>query len=197
MGRAQERNAIRVFRLSRIRGKVGYATKAEHDFQRPTDFDPRGYANRIQWQFGDPLGTAEIWIGERIAWQIERHFGRYGEMGPPGADGGRVYRTAYSDARQLVAWVLGLGENARIVDPPALTEQLRECAEVLVRSHTGEPEISAAPAARRGPAHGHRRARARVQQRPPRPTRRSGPSASPDWSRWPASSSRPAEPGGA
>ena len=145
VGRAQERNAIRVFRLSRIRGKVGYATKAEHDFQRPTEFDPRGYANRIQWQFGDTVGTAEIWIGERIAWQIERHFGRYGEMGPPGADGGRLYRTAYSDARQLVAWVLGLGENARIVDPPALTEQLRECAEVLVRSHTGEPEISATP----------------------------------------------------
>jgi proteasome accessory factor BC len=145
VGRAQERDAIRVFRLSRIRGKVGYATKAEHDFQRPTDFDPRGYANRIQWQFGDTLGTAEIWIAERIAWQIERHFGRYGEMGPPGADGGRIYRTAYSDARQLVAWVLGLGENARIVEPAALTDQLRECAEVLVRSHTGEPEISAAP----------------------------------------------------
>jgi proteasome accessory factor C len=145
VGRAQERDAIRVFRLSRIRGKVGYATKAEHDFQRPTDFDPRGYANRIQWQFGDTLGTAEIWIAERIAWQIERHFGRYGEMGPAGADGGRVYRTAYSDARQLVAWVLGLGENARFVEPAGLTEQLRECAELLVRSHTGEPEISAAP----------------------------------------------------
>jgi predicted DNA-binding transcriptional regulator YafY len=35
VGRSHERDAIRVFRLSRIRGKVGYATKAEHDFQRP------------------------------------------------------------------------------------------------------------------------------------------------------------------
>ena len=48
--------AVRVFRLSRIRGKVAYATKAEHDFQRPADFDPRGYANRIPWQLGDPIG---------------------------------------------------------------------------------------------------------------------------------------------
>ena len=32
VGRSHERRAIRVFRLSRIRGKVGYATKAEHDF---------------------------------------------------------------------------------------------------------------------------------------------------------------------
>ena len=44
---------VRVFRLSRIRGKVAYATKAEHDFQRPDDFDPRVYANRVDWQFGD------------------------------------------------------------------------------------------------------------------------------------------------
>ena len=47
-------SAIRVFRLSRIQGKVGYATKAEHDFQRPANFDPRDYAKRDDWQFGEP-----------------------------------------------------------------------------------------------------------------------------------------------
>ena len=40
VGRSHERDAIRVFRLSRIRGKVGYATKAEHDFQRPARLRP-------------------------------------------------------------------------------------------------------------------------------------------------------------
>ena len=48
LGYSHERDAIRVFRLSRIRGKVSYATKAEHDFRRPADFDPRGYANRAE-----------------------------------------------------------------------------------------------------------------------------------------------------
>src|SRR5436309_2768134 len=105
VGYAHERQAIRVFRLSRIRGKVGYATKAEHDFARPADFDPRAYANRIDWQFGEPIGTAEVWIGRRIAWQIERHFGRYGEMRPAGDDGDRVFATSYANARQLIAWV--------------------------------------------------------------------------------------------
>ena len=117
VGRSHERDAIRVFRLSRIRGKVGYATKAEHDFQRPAEFDPRAYANRIDWQFGDPIGTAEVWIGRRIAWQIERHFGRYGEMRPADDDGDRVFVTDYANARQLIAWVLGLGEHARIARP--------------------------------------------------------------------------------
>ena len=80
LGLSHERKAIRVFRLSRIRGKVSYATKAEHDFRRPADFDPRGYANRADWQLGEELGVAEIQVSERIAWQVERHFGRYGEI---------------------------------------------------------------------------------------------------------------------
>jgi proteasome accessory factor BC len=141
VGRSHERNAIRVFRLSRIQGKVGYATKAEHDFQRPDDFDPRGYANRIDWQFGEPVGSAEVWIGSRIAWQIERHFGRYGEIRPAGDDD-VLFVTPYANARQLIAWVLGLGENARVVGPPELVDELRERVGVLVERHSGEPQIA-------------------------------------------------------
>jgi len=144
VGRAHERDAIRVFRLSRIRGKVAYASKAEHDFQRPEEFDPRAYANRIQWQFGDPLGTAEVRVGERIGWQIERHFGRYGTMRPADdGSGDRVFTTEYADARQLVAWVLGLGEHARLVGPPELVEELEQRLGRLVERHEGELERAA------------------------------------------------------
>jgi proteasome accessory factor C len=151
VGRSHERNAIRVFRLSRIRGKVGYATKAEHDFQRPAGFDPRAYANRIDWQFGDTIGTAEVWIGNRIAWQIERHFGRYGEIRPVGEDGDRLLVTDYANARQLIAWVLGLGEHARIVAPPELAAELRDRLHVLIERHTGAPDV-AAPVSQDGEA---------------------------------------------
>ena len=145
VGRAHERSAIRVFRLSRIRGKVGYATKAEHDFQRPDNFDPRAYANRIDWQFGEPIGTAQVWIGQRIAWQIERHFGRYGEIRGAGEDADpddRRFVTGYANSRQLIAWALGLGENARIVGPPELVTELRERVSVLVERHSGEPQVA-------------------------------------------------------
>ena len=56
------------FALSRIRGKVGYSSKAEHDFNRPEDFDPREYATRTDWQLGDPVGRARIWLSDRIDW---------------------------------------------------------------------------------------------------------------------------------
>jgi proteasome accessory factor BC len=149
VGRAHERSAIRVFRLSRIRGKVGYATKAEHDFQRPANFDPRAYANRIHWQFGAPVGNAEVWISGRIAWQIERHFGRYGEMRPAVDDedpAARLFVTPYANARQLIAWTLGLGDNARIIGPPELVAELRDRVALLVERHTGEPQVAEAAA---------------------------------------------------
>jgi predicted DNA-binding transcriptional regulator YafY len=149
VGRAHERNAIRVFRLSRIRGKVGYATKAEHDFQRPGGFDPRAYANRIDWQFGEPIDTAEVWISSRIAWQIERHFGRYGEMRPAAEEarsdqgiGDRVFSTAYANSRQVTAWVLGLGDHARIDGPPALVSELRDRVALMIERHSGEAEVA-------------------------------------------------------
>ncbi|MGH2913706.1 MAG: helix-turn-helix transcriptional regulator [Solirubrobacteraceae bacterium] len=147
VGRAHERSAIRVFRLSRISGKVGYATKAEHDFQRPADFDPRSYANRIDWQFGEPIGVAEVWISDRIAWQIERHFGRYGEIRAAGEeqDGDdRLFETPYANARQLIAWAFGLRENARIIGPDELVAQARERARLLVARHSGDPGLAEA-----------------------------------------------------
>ena len=184
VGRSHERDAIRVFRLSRIRGKVGYATKAEHDFQRPADFDPRAYANRIDWQFGEPIGTAEIWIGapDRLADRAPLRPLRR-DAPPATADGDRVFITPYSNARQLIAWVLGLGENARIVGPPELAAELRERVELLVERHTGEPRDRrrlSAPAPRR-----RRRAGARDGPTPATATTpsepRSAPSASPGW----------------
>ncbi len=159
VGRSHERDAIRVFRLSRIQGKVGYATKAEHDFQRPADFDARAYADRIQWQFGAPVGTAEILISGRIAWQIERHFGHWGEFrtGGDGVHGvaddrEQIFTTSYANERQLVAWVLGLRGGARIIGPPELVAESQERIRTLIARHSGDPEALLATAAEFRPA---------------------------------------------
>jgi predicted DNA-binding transcriptional regulator YafY len=139
VGHSHEREAVRVFRLSRIRGKVAYATKAEHDFQRPDadDFDPRVYADRVPWQFGDAVADAEVRIRERIAWQVDRHFGRYGRFDDEG-----VFVTPYANARQLVSWVLGMGEHAELVGPSELVDELAERVDLLERRHTGDPDLA-------------------------------------------------------
>ena len=138
VGHSHERGDIRVFRLSRIQGKVAYATKAEHDFQRPDGFDPRRYANRIPWQLGEERGTAEIWVSDRIAWHVERNFGRYGEL-VPADDGGSVFRTPYAIARLVLAWAIGYETHARVLGPPELEEELHRRLDRVAELHRGEP----------------------------------------------------------
>jgi proteasome accessory factor BC len=140
LGWSHERKALRVFRLSRIRGKVAYATKAEHDFKRPANFDPRAYANRAEWQYGDEVGVAKVWVSDRIAWQVERHFGRFGEVAP--AERGVLFTTPYANPRQLVAWVLGLGEHARVEEPADLAAEVRERVALLAERHENAPELA-------------------------------------------------------
>jgi proteasome accessory factor BC len=142
VGRSHERDAMRVFRLDRIRGKVAYATKAEHDFKSPSDFDPRAYANRAEWQFGSPVGEAEIRVSERIAWQVARHYGRFGAVHEQ-EDGAIVLRTAFADRRQLASFVLGLGEHATVLGPPELADFLHERVDLLRERHTDGPELAA------------------------------------------------------
>jgi proteasome accessory factor BC len=146
LGYAHERKGIRVFRLSRIRGKVSYATKAEHDFHRPADFDPRAYANRADWQLGEERGVARVLISERIAWQVERHFGRYGEISNLvdgiEEDGETLFLTGYSSPRSLISWVLGLGANARLLGPEELACEFQRRLELLQERHGDTPPIA-------------------------------------------------------
>ena len=147
IGYSHERQDIRVFRLSRIRGKVSYSSKAEHDFSRPEDFDHRWYATRTDWQLGEPQGTARIWLSGRVDWLIERHYGHAGTL-QPAADAddapgdGSVFETEYADPRAIVAWVLELGERARLLGPPDLVKLAAERLELIVERHRGTFETA-------------------------------------------------------
>jgi proteasome accessory factor BC len=145
VGHSHERDDVRVFRLTRIRGKVGYSSKAEHDFPPPENFDPRIYASRTSWQLGDPIGTARIWISDRIDWLVQRHFGQAGTVTK--SDDGVIFETDYANSRQLLSWVLGLGERARVLEPPELVEEADERIRLIVERHANAPDL--APAARR------------------------------------------------
>jgi proteasome accessory factor C len=140
IGHSHERDAVRVFRLSRIQGKVGYASKAEHDFSPPEDFDRRDYGSRADWQLGETKGTAKIFVRDRIAWLIERDFGSYGELraakksdGAPGK--GSVFETSYASERELIAWVLRWRANAKVLAPEELREEVESRVALLRDRH--------------------------------------------------------------
>jgi proteasome accessory factor C len=140
IGHAHEREAVRVFRLSRIQGKVGYASKAEHDFSPPENFDRRDYGQRADWQLGETRGRAQIFVRDRIAWLIERDFGAYGELrtakkadGAPGK--GSVFETDYASPRELIAWVLRWRQNAQVLGPDELREEAESRLGLLHERH--------------------------------------------------------------
>jgi predicted DNA-binding transcriptional regulator YafY len=151
IGHSHERGDVRVFRLSRIRDKVSYASKAEHDFSAPGDFNRRDYARRAEWQLGEIEGRAKIFLRDRIAWLVERDFGAYGVTrrasksdGAPGK--GTIYETDYASSRQMVAWVLRWRRNAAVLEPEDLATEAGERLELLRERHEGEFEIAEAVA---------------------------------------------------
>jgi proteasome accessory factor C len=168
IGYSHERGDVRVFRLSRIRGKVAYVTKAEHDFPPPQDFDHREFATRTEWQLGETRGTAQVWIANKIEWLVQRHFGHAGTVTE--ADGGVVLETEYADPRALASWVLGLGEHARILGPPELEQEAAERLARVIELHRDQIE-TAAPVKRAKSASESAGESRRAEETPIRPER--------------------------
>jgi proteasome accessory factor BC len=147
IGHSHERDDVRVFRLSRIRGKVSYATKAEHDFAPRVDFDRRDYASRADWQMGEIDGKAKVFLRERIAWLVERDFGGFGKIrkstkkdDAPGR--GFIYETDYASGRLLVSWVLGWRENAQLLEPADLAKDASERLDLLRKRHRADFDVA-------------------------------------------------------
>jgi predicted DNA-binding transcriptional regulator YafY len=152
VGYSHERQDTRMFRLSRIEGRITFKTRAEHDFRAPQDFDLSRYRDRAPWQLDVADRTATIALTPTIAWWVEQMFGAFGETSI-GADGAGVYTTAYGNLRELVAWILGLGAEAQVLDPPELRDAVVAALELIADRHQAhggrvEPpaEVVAAPA---------------------------------------------------
>jgi proteasome accessory factor BC len=168
IGFSHERGDVRVFRLSRIRGKVAYVTKAEHDFPPPQDFDHREYATRTEWQLGQTSGTAQVWISNQIDWLVLRHFGHAGSV--TATDDGVIFETEYSDPRALVSWVLGLGEHARVTGPPEVEREAADRLGRVIDLH--REQLETAPPVKRTRGAGERDTESRrAEETPIRPER--------------------------
>jgi proteasome accessory factor BC len=176
IGHSHERDAVRVFRLSRIQGKVGYASKAEHDFSPPENFDRRDYGQRADWQLGEIRGTAKVFVRDRIAWLIERDYGDYGKLRPAtkkdGAPGkGSVFETDYASPRELISWVLRWRQNAQVLAPDELRAEAEGRLGLLEDRHLNgfEPaEIVARPLRDAAPRRGRSNGRGEAAIRPER-----------------------------
>ena len=80
VGYDHAREAMRNFRISRIRGDIRFHTRKERDFRRPADFDPAAYRDRAPWALEEPVGEATLYVAPSAAWLVDRLFNRHGEV---------------------------------------------------------------------------------------------------------------------
>ncbi len=136
VGYSHKRDAVRVFKLRRIEGKIRNATGAEHDFDRPDALDLWRYARQEPWQMGTISGSAVVEISPRRAWWALANLSRCGELEET-AGGGVSFRTDYADGHQLCSLVLGLRDDAVLAAPAELRETMKQVLENVAAAHTG------------------------------------------------------------
>ena len=146
VGHDVDRDAERMFRVSRIRGDIRFATRRERDFKAPEDYDTSALRGRPPWQIGESRGEARVEVGPDTAWWVEREYADRGVV----EDG--VFTTEYSDLWQLAGWILRQDGRARPLSPPELVEAVVDGIDRVIELHQGDSHPVAEPAERSDPA---------------------------------------------
>src|ERR671915_1509012 len=133
IGQDHDRDGIRTFRVSRIRGDIRLATRRERDFRLPENFDVENHRGRAEWQIGDIRGDAKIEVAGDTAWWVERVYGRAGRV----EDG--VFITAYAGLDSLARWILRQDGRAVPQSPPDLRRTVKAALKSVQDRHEGPP----------------------------------------------------------
>lgn len=131
------REAVRQFRLSRVKGRITAATNRETDgFDIPFDFSRRILGPRAAWQLDKSDTPAYIRVSDETFRSARMRFGLNISLAR-WEDGERVLYTRYSGERQLAGWVLSLGEEAEVLGPDTLRSRVEESLGRILVAHGG------------------------------------------------------------
>ena len=146
VGHDVERDTVRTFKVSRIRGDIRFATRRERDFRVPPEFDVEQHRIPRPWQIGEIVDTARIAVSGDTAWWIER------TLADAGAVDEGVFETEFAQVELLSGWVLRQNGRAIPLEPENLRAAVSDGLARLVEAHAGDaPEP--ANRKRRDPRH--------------------------------------------
>ena len=160
VGRDHGSDAIRTFKVLRIRKDIKFATRRERDFRLPKDFEAAAHRPPPPWQMGEIQGEARIEVSGDTAWWVERTYRK-----PHGHVEDGVFVTPYADLSHLAAWILRLDGRAVPLEPDELRRTVATGLRRVVERHTGPPPT---------PAKAKPRPAEDVVERPSGPSTRSG-----------------------
>ena len=132
IGQDLDRDAVRTFRVSRIRSDIRFATRRERDFRLPAEFDVEAHRVPRPWQIGETVGHARIVVQGDTAWWVHRTLSDAGVL----EDG--VFETPYTRIEPLAGWVLRQNGRAVPLAPKELRTAVAEGLRRLREAHTGD-----------------------------------------------------------
>jgi proteasome accessory factor B len=123
VGHAAVRDRIRVFRVARMETvRPNTAAPKQPDFLVPDDFQLRDYLDRSAWELGDAAAAVEV--------EVRFH------SPLPAQD--RQFQVSRPDP--FLRWILSLGDEAEILSPVSLRDELRSMAREVAALYAADGE---------------------------------------------------------
>lgn len=135
VGHDDLRDAVRMFHVGRMESpRVDRSAPATPDYEIPRDFSVADYGRRDAWELegGAEHLTARVRFAAPLSRWAERN--GHGTLESEEADGA-VRNFEVRHVRPFLGWLLGLGGDARILEPERLAEELREMAAGIAAAH--------------------------------------------------------------
>jgi len=123
VGRARDRDALRVFRVDRMRD-AAFVAGDEGPFEVPADFDVRSYLGRQPWDLStDPPERVRVRFGfPQSRWVLNEHRGTPVEALLD--DGGAIIDFAVRERGAFLRWLLTFRRQATILEPRDVADEL-------------------------------------------------------------------------
>jgi predicted DNA-binding transcriptional regulator YafY len=123
VARARDRDALRVFRIDRMRGAVIERGK-QAGFDVPPGFSIRSYLNRAPWELSgaEPVAVRVRFAFPESRWVLAQGVGEAIE--PMLDDGGAILEFPVRDPNPFLRWLLTFRHRAEILSPDSIRDQI-------------------------------------------------------------------------
>jgi len=131
VGHDQQSDQVRSFRLDRVERaiRIAHPSRPGPDFEIPEGFTLQGHMERPPFVQGEALSEAKVRFDASTAWWVERTSPwlrlEYAE------DMSATALVDVSDDSGFVAWLLGFGEGAEVLEPQPLRDAVRRRLEQI------------------------------------------------------------------
>ncbi len=137
----RNREAIRVFRVDRIRSDIQrvHPDASRPEFVVPPDFRMQDHLAVPPWLFGKAeRRTVRMHFDAETVFMV-RMRAAPGDEWEERPDGSAVLRREATNLDALLNWVLGFGKRVEVLEPPEFRRQVAETLKGIIQIHEGHP----------------------------------------------------------